>query len=38
MSMQNYQLQEQNNYMAQSKEQYIFVFKAYLENRGYSVK
>lgn len=37
-SMQNYQLQEQNNYIAQSKEQYDFVFKACLENRGYSVK
>ena len=37
MSMQNYQLQEQKNYMAQSKEQYDFVFKACLENRGYTV-
>jgi len=36
-SMQNYQLQEQNNYIAQSKEQYDFVFKACLENRGYTV-
>jgi hypothetical protein len=36
-SMQNYQLQEQNNYIAQSKEQYDFVFKACLENRGYKV-
>ena len=36
-SMQNYQLQEQNNYQARSKEQYDFVFKACLENRGYTV-
>ena len=36
-SMQNYQIQEQNNYIAQSKEQYDFVFKACLENRGYTV-
>jgi len=37
-SMQNYQIQEQNNYRAQSKEQYDFVLKSCLENRGYSVK
>jgi len=34
-SMQNYQMQEQNNY--RSKEQYDFVFKACLENRGYKI-
>jgi len=33
-SMQNYQIQEQNNYRAQSKEQYDFVLKSCLENRG----
>jgi Glycine zipper len=37
-SMQNYQIQEQNNYRAQSKEQYDFVLKSCLENRGYTVK
>ncbi len=36
-SMQNYQMQEQNNYQARSKEQHDFVFKACLENRGYTV-
>jgi len=35
--MQNYQMQEQNNYQARAKEQYDFVFKACLENRGYKV-
>jgi outer membrane lipoprotein SlyB len=37
-SMQNYQMQEQNQNNLVSKKQSDFIFKACMENRGYSVK